>query len=61
MEIPVEFASNWHRTLAVAVISIIVTVIGGTMLSKISSREPRLTYTVPESLPFNGEGRSVGI
>jgi hypothetical protein len=61
MDIPVESASNWRRTLAVAVISIIVTVVGGTMVSMLSSREPRLTYTAPESLPFNGEGKSVGI
>lgn len=61
MDISVGPASNWRRTLAAAAISIIVTVVGGTVVSRISSREPRLTYTAPESLPFNGEGKNVGI
>jgi hypothetical protein len=61
MDVSVDPGSNWRKTLAAGVISIVVIVVGQTLVSKISAREPRLTYAAPESLPFNGEGKSVGI
>lgn len=61
MHLHLEPVSNWRRTLAAAVLSVIVIVGSEVLVSKILLREPRLTYTAPESLPFNGEGKNVGI
>jgi hypothetical protein len=61
MHVTVGPASNWRWTLIAAAISIVVIVAGESLVHRISSREPSVTYTAPESLPFNGGGRSVGI
>src|SRR6266536_4099064 len=61
MHVTVGPASNWRWTLIAAAISIMVIVAAETLVSKISSREAKLTYTAPASLPFNGDGKNVGI
>lgn len=61
MHVTVGPASNWRWTLIAAAISIVVIVTGETLFHWLSSREAVLTYTAPESLPFSGGGRNVGI
>jgi hypothetical protein len=61
MHVTVGPASNWRWTLIAAAISIVVIVAAETLVSKFSSREAKLTYTAPESLPFSGDGKKVGI
>ncbi len=61
MHVTVGPASSWRWTLIAAAISIVVIVAGETLVRRISSREPALSYTAPESLPFNGGGKNVGI
>jgi hypothetical protein len=61
MHVTVGPASSWRWTLIAAAISIVVIVAAETLVHRISSREPSITYAAPESLPFNGGGRNVGI
>jgi hypothetical protein len=50
----------WSRTIS-ALLGIAVTVIGSLIIQKVQSREPHLTYSSVETVPFNGQNGVVGI
>jgi hypothetical protein len=61
MHLSVEPGSSWPRMFAAAALTVAALVIAEIVVLKISSHEPRLVYIAPESLPFNGAGKNVGI
>ncbi|MCP4262120.1 MAG: hypothetical protein GY774_32160 [Planctomycetes bacterium] len=52
---------NWRQILITAIITGIITVISGVILFKIQEREPRLTYSTIDTIPFEGPNKVVGI
>jgi hypothetical protein len=54
-------ASVWWPRMISALLGIAVTVIGSLILQRIQSREPHLTYSSVEAVPFNGQSGVVGI
>jgi hypothetical protein len=53
--------SVWWPRLVSALLGIIVTVVGAVVVQKLESREPRLTYSSVETVPFSGPSSVVGI
>jgi hypothetical protein len=58
---PPQTASAWWPRIISALLGIAVTVVGSLILQKLQSREPHLTYSAVEALPFNGQSGVVGI
>lgn len=56
-----QTASVWWSRIISALLGIAVTVIGSLVLQKLQSREPHLTYSSVETVPFNGQNGVVGI
>jgi hypothetical protein len=61
MHLSVEPSPSWPRMFAAAALTVVALVVAETVVLKISSHAPRLAYASPESLPFNGGGKNVGV
>ena len=52
---------NWRMALPAAIVSVLVTVLGSSLLHVIFAREAKLTYEAPRTVPFEGQGKGIGI
>jgi hypothetical protein len=58
---PEKKSSVWWSRIVSALLGITVTVAGALIVQRLETREPRLTYSSVETVPFNGPNDVVGI
>lgn len=58
---PERKSSVWWSRIVSALLGITVTVAGALIVQRLETREPRLTYSSVETVPFNGPNNVVGI
>lgn len=56
-----ETRGNWKQILVTALIAGVVTVGAGMLLNHFQTREPRLTYSAEDTLPFEGPAENIAI
>lgn len=52
---------NWSQILLTALVTGVVTIVTGVILSKLQVHEPSLVYSTVETIPFAGQNQVVGI